>query len=43
MKKIISLVWALLTGAAVLALASSSTIMNNATNATGNIAGVLMN
>jgi hypothetical protein len=44
MKKIISLVWALLTSAAMLAVANSSSIMNNATNtAVGNNSGIQTN
>jgi hypothetical protein len=44
MKKIISLICVLLTGAAVLAVANGSTIVNNATNtAVGNISGIQMN
>ena len=44
MKRIINLIWALLTGAVVLAVANSSAMMNNATNmATGNISGVPIN
>jgi hypothetical protein len=42
MKKIISLVWALLTGAVVLAVANSSAMMSNATNTTsGNISALI--